>query len=222
LYRVGIVGLGRIGFEFEDSHFIAYRNNPNTQIVFLYDCNLEKARWRGYGSITDEVDIVSICTPPETHCELVLQFASRTKAIWCEKPIAMNLDEADKMIEVCKENNTMLQINHQRRWMRPKFKFSRGILNSGSHAFDLVNFLFKDPSIVDFEYIDTDEYIFEFNLTHPEEPLLPKALDHLVWCLETGNQSISSGEDGREALRQCLEFEELRGKNERRNSIRVI
>uniref|UniRef100_A0A6M3IJD5 Putative oxidoreductase family protein n=1 Tax=viral metagenome TaxID=1070528 RepID=A0A6M3IJD5_9ZZZZ len=198
--------------EFEDSHLNAYKNNPYISFVTL--CDRLKPDGKHHLHYLDMVqldypDIVSVCTPPETHCQIVCDIAPYVKAIWCEKPIAMNLDEADRMIEVCKENNTILQINHQRRWMRPKFKFSRGIFNSGSHAFDLVNFLFKDLSIVDFEYIDTDEYIFEFNLTHPEEPLLPKALDHLIWCLENGQPTISSGENGRRSLEQCINFQAL-------------
>ena len=47
----------------------------------------------------DDVDLVSVVTPPATHMEIVLAALDRGKAVLCEKPMAMNADEAKRMVE---------------------------------------------------------------------------------------------------------------------------
>ncbi len=205
-YTAGVIGLGRIGYEWVDSHYNTYHSHPRISKVITCD-TIKPADYKDYMEMVcnNELDIVSVCTPPETHCKIVCNIAPFVRAIYCEKPIATTLEDADKMIMECHSCDTVLQVNHQRRFLRPKFRFSRGILNSGTHAFDAINFYFKDPSLVDFEYIDCDDYIFEFKFTGT--PSVPKeAINHLIDCIENHHESISSGETARESLRQCLEM----------------
>ena len=63
-------------------------------------------------------DLVIISTHPELHCEMVegCAAASSTKAIICEKPMALSLDECDRMIAACEQADVLLQVNHNRRW----------------------------------------------------------------------------------------------------------
>lgn len=218
-YRAGIIGLGRIGFEFEDSHKNAYLQCPQTYLVALCDNDIHKFTPFDQGFLyenymdmvrNENLDIVSVCTPPETHCQIVCDIAPYVKGIYAEKPIATTLEDADRMIETCHKHGVILQINHQRRWKTPHFRFSRGILNNGSHVYDLINQLFRDDVKVIVEYVDTEEYIFELDCTELNELLIPKGLEHLIYCIETGKQSISSGEEAREALKLCLEFQKLK------------
>ncbi len=217
LYRTAVIGCGKIGATWSDSHRVIYQQCARTELVALCDIDLWKIPW-GYQEYTDymdmvtneKLDIVSVCTPPETHCQIVCDIAPFVKGIYCEKPIATTLEDADKMIEVCRKHNVVLQVNHQRRFYKPVFTFSRGILNSGSHAFDLVNYLFKPEIEVDFTYIDTNEYRFELDCIHEHKSHVPvEAVEHLIECIETNKQNKSSGEDAREALRQCLELQEI-------------
>jgi len=173
-YRAGIVGLGRIGVEFEDCHLSAYRDCPRTELVMLCDSNEEKVKlWQGYEIMPFEVysdymqavksmnlDIVSICTPPETHCKIVCDIAPFVKALYCEKPIAMNRSECFLIAEACQRNHTILQVNHQRRFINPVFYYSRGIMNTGTHMFDLLGMLNPDISVID---IIKAEKIGDFN-----------------------------------------------------------
>ena len=142
LYRAGIIGCGRIGVEFEDSHAGAYMDCPDTELVGLYDLQLKRAeRWawtysvwhitpdyynavfENYINLAQHCDMVSVCTPVETHCQIVCDIAPYVKAIYCEKPMATTLEECDEMIKACKKHNVILQINHQRRFSRPQFRF---------------------------------------------------------------------------------------------------
>jgi hypothetical protein len=173
--------------------------------------------------VQEGIDIVSVCTPPETHKKIVCDIAPFVKAIYCEKPIALTLEDADAMIKCCHYHGTILQINHQRRFINPKVRFSRGVLNTGTHLFDLLRKTYGDPitilptgnallpdcSICEIEEVKTDEPIFEFDLTRSKEPMIIKGVSHLVDCLLTGCKNKSSGEDGREALRLALDFKEI-------------
>ena len=54
-------------------------------------------------------EIVSICTPPESHRELVdaALASSSVRAIWCEKPLSTSLDEAEAMVAACRERGAI-------------------------------------------------------------------------------------------------------------------
>ena len=69
--------------------------------------------------VTERPDIVSICTWPPLHAELTeLAFANGVKAVWCEKPMAVHLTEADRMVDAANAAGGVLVINHQRRFVQ--------------------------------------------------------------------------------------------------------
>ena len=137
-YRVGIIGCGRIGSLLEEdplrgkpcTHAGAYNQHSDTDIVAA--CDIDRKRLKAFGKRwnvktiyedyrnmleKENLDIVSIATWTHLHCQIVLDAAqSDVKGIYCEKPIALNLDEANLMLESCKRYNTKLVINHERRW----------------------------------------------------------------------------------------------------------
>ncbi|MCL2895058.1 Gfo/Idh/MocA family protein [Brenneria tiliae] len=62
-----------------------------------------------------DVDVVIISANNNQHCNLVIQAAQAGKDIICEKPVAMNLEELDKMIAVTDESGVKFTVHHQRR-----------------------------------------------------------------------------------------------------------
>lgn len=138
MYKVGIIGCGRIASEFEDdpsrehpcTHAGAYSAVPQTEVACASDTDkakLEKfaKKWRVRKLYTDyremlskeNLDIISVCTYPETHSQITIDAArSGVKAIFCEKPMATSTQEARKMVAVCKKHGVQLTINHSRRW----------------------------------------------------------------------------------------------------------
>jgi predicted dehydrogenase len=50
-----------------------------------------------------EIDIIDICTPNDSHCAIAVAAARAGKAILCEKPVARNLNEAQRMVSAVKE-----------------------------------------------------------------------------------------------------------------------
>lgn len=189
MYNVGIVGCGGIASGFEDdplrehpcTHAGAYSAIPQTKIVCASDISrpkLEKfsKRWgihRLYTSYKEmlsqeKLDLVSVCTPPDTHCQIVTDTArSGVDAIFCEKPIATSGQEARKMINACKKNGVHLAVNHSRRWdmnyqqiRRMLLKkelgeivkingcYSSGLSVMGTHMIDLLEYFCGDVAKV--------------------------------------------------------------------------
>lgn len=62
-----------------------------------------------------DIDAVYICTTNETHAPLTLQAAAAGKHVLCEKPMAMNLDDARTMMTSCRDAGVVLGINHHLR-----------------------------------------------------------------------------------------------------------
>ncbi|WP_299013658.1 Gfo/Idh/MocA family oxidoreductase [uncultured Polaribacter sp.] len=113
----GIIGLGRIANKFatdlasiKDAELVAVaaRNQENAN-SFADKYNVDKA----YGSYADlakdaNVDAVYIATPHSFHKEHSILCLQHKKAVLCEKPFAMNLQEVEEMIAVAKANNVLL------------------------------------------------------------------------------------------------------------------
>ncbi|MFH0831780.1 MAG: Gfo/Idh/MocA family oxidoreductase [archaeon] len=152
-YRAAIIGLGRMGSltnyinpQLNEiwTHAGAYKNCDRTELVAACDILDEKIEFfeRLWGKVNfyknykemlskEKLDVVSICTWPKRHHEMVLEsIKSGVKAIYCEKPISLCLNEADEMIRTAEKNNSILGINFQRRWDSKYIKV-RKMLNSG-------------------------------------------------------------------------------------------
>ena len=117
--NVGIIGCGMMG----KVHSVAYSGLRNVNVKAVASLSREQSlECAGLTSsktytveeiFTDDgIDIVSICTPTDTHRDLVVEAAKNKKHVFCEKPIAHTLKDAQEMVEVCKENCVSLGVNH--------------------------------------------------------------------------------------------------------------
>lgn len=64
----------------------------------------------------DEIDLVIIATPPNSHAALSLQMLAGNKHVVCEKPLALNHAETDRMLEMAEKMNVHLSCHQNRRW----------------------------------------------------------------------------------------------------------
>ena len=222
MLKAGVIGCGFIGADSPDSHMKGYQECPDIILMALCDSDLtripypERGEYEEYTDymqmvismqtvLSEKLDIVSVCTPTKTHARIVTDIAPYVKAINCEKPIAESVADADEMIRVCKEYGVILQVNHQRRFSQPVFRWSRGYVHNGTHV---VDFLRQIGALgkVRLEYIDTQDYIFELDIhTNPAKNRLTlRGIEHLITCVKEGRESISSGWEARETLRLLL------------------
>lgn len=75
----------------------------------------------------DDIDAICVGTPPHLHEEMVIKAAKAGKHVMCEKPIAINLNEADRMIEACKEAGVKLGVIFMYRFMDEAVKIKKAI-----------------------------------------------------------------------------------------------
>lgn len=137
-FRAGVIGLGRIGSTFEDDPKRVHPCTHAGALAVMDDVELVsgaarsvsstekfKTKWNLKNVYTDYVemitkeklDIVGIATNPETHAEIVEKIAGLgVKGILCEKPLALSLEDADKMIKACHEHGVVLMTMHNRRF----------------------------------------------------------------------------------------------------------
>jgi len=117
IYKWGIIGCGKIAHKFAEDLMTI----PNASLHAVASRNLKKAKDFGtiyqvfscYGSYEEivanpEVDIIYIATPHVFHYENTLMCLEHKKAVLCEKPFAMNLQQVEKMIATSKHHNTFL------------------------------------------------------------------------------------------------------------------
>jgi len=79
----------------------------------------------------EKLDIVSICTWPHLHSQMVIDSArAGVKAIHCEKPMSNTWGGAKRMFEECERRGVQLTFNHQRRFGKP-FRLAKDLLKSG-------------------------------------------------------------------------------------------
>lgn len=64
----------------------------------------------------EDIDAVLIATPPYLHAEQTVAAAQAGKHVFCEKPMALSLEECDRMIEACRKNNVNLMVGQVLRY----------------------------------------------------------------------------------------------------------
>ncbi|MCH2321829.1 MAG: Gfo/Idh/MocA family oxidoreductase [SAR202 cluster bacterium] len=110
-YRVGLIGCGLSG----TTHARAYNENPSTVVVAAVDpdqANLDQfcqrfdsvQGYRTYDEMfaNEDLDIVAPVLPVSINADAVVAAAKAgVSAIFCEKPIAASLQDADRMVEAC-------------------------------------------------------------------------------------------------------------------------
>jgi predicted dehydrogenase len=130
--NVGLVGYGFMG----RTHSNAYRKAPNFfdlpyKPVLKTVCGLEAdqakafAQQWGYESYTtnwkevvedEKIDVVDICVPNNVHAEIAIACAKAGKAICCEKPLALNVAQAQEMVDAVEKAGVpnLVSFNYRR------------------------------------------------------------------------------------------------------------
>ncbi|MBN2460190.1 MAG: Gfo/Idh/MocA family oxidoreductase [Candidatus Cloacimonetes bacterium] len=134
--KFGLIGCGRISAK----HFEAFRQIKNAQIIACCDIIQAKARQaarefdipRTYSNYLEMLekeilDAVIICTPSGLHPEMGVTAANRKINVVTEKPMAIDLESADKLINTCENNDVKLFVVKQNRLNPPVQLLKRAI-----------------------------------------------------------------------------------------------
>ena len=77
-----------------------------------------------------DIDVVDVCSPGYTHAPIVLRAAAAKKILFCEKPLANTLTEAQQMLEAAQKNNCVHMICHNYR-RAPAVSLARNLIEQG-------------------------------------------------------------------------------------------
>jgi myo-inositol 2-dehydrogenase/D-chiro-inositol 1-dehydrogenase len=119
--KIGIIGTGYMG----GTHAGLYARNERTEVHAVYDIKPERmesvSRQTGAKSmengeqVIESCDAIVVTTPNVRHTELTIAAANAGKAVFSEKPMATNLEEAAAVLEASK-NAKVFQVGHNRRF----------------------------------------------------------------------------------------------------------
>jgi UDP-N-acetylglucosamine 3-dehydrogenase len=125
--RVGIIGAGRMAYW----HLKGYQKLKGVEIAGIVGqtrSNIEKLQRKfkishGYTDYREmlekqKLDAVNVTTPTYTHCPIVVDSLRAGCHVLCEKPMAMNLDEADRMIQAERESGKIIMLGFSQRFYK--------------------------------------------------------------------------------------------------------
>ncbi|AKD97042.1 MULTISPECIES: Gfo/Idh/MocA family oxidoreductase [Rhodococcus] len=155
---VGLIGAGWIGRFHGES--VALRI-PGTRLVAVADpapgaaASLIERVSPDARAYTDALELIAdptveavlISTPASTHTDLVVAAAEAGKHVFCEKPMALTLEDADRAIGACAANNVALQVGFNRRFAAD-FTAAHDVITAGGIGTpQLLRSLTRDPGI---------------------------------------------------------------------------
>lgn len=180
-YKAAVIGLGQIGLTYDfdpkrerpSSHVLAYTLHPAITLVAAADARKKQEQVlsklapgvKFYQSMSEllqnnEIDIISICTPPSHHLSAIQHILqnSAAKIIFCEKPLVSSLAEVTQLKQLLQNTGCLIIPNLSRRWnsgmtrvkdtvssgkygqlQKIHVRYTRGIFNTGAHIFDLLH-----------------------------------------------------------------------------------
>jgi len=152
MVSIGIVGLGFMGM----THYRGIQKVRGAKVGAICTRNKKKLEgdWRGIrgnfgepGGMEDlskigkfetiealladpQIDLVDICLPTDQHCDVAIRAMRAGKHVLVEKPIALQLKDADRMVRVSEETGNMLMVAHVLPFF-PEFAYVKEVIDSG-------------------------------------------------------------------------------------------
>ncbi|APX68639.1 MULTISPECIES: inositol 2-dehydrogenase [unclassified Brucella] len=171
--RLALLGAGRIG----KVHAGAIASDRRARLVAVADANEDAAKAiadasgaqvRSIDEIerASDVDAVLICTPTNTHADLIERFARAGKAVFCEKPIDLDIARVHACLAVIRETGAKVMLGFNRRF-DPHFVAVRKAIDDGRIGkVEMVTITSRDPGAPPADYIKVSGGIFRDMTIH--------------------------------------------------------
>lgn len=171
--RFAVLGAGRIG----QVHASAISSVEGAELVAVFDVFEDAAEsvQKKYGcdirtieeiAGSDDVDAVAICTPTDTHADLIEQFARAGKAVFCEKPIDLSVARVQQCLKTVDETGATLMVGFNRRF-DPHFGALKSAIDAGRIGrVEMVTITSRDPGAPPISYIERSGGIFRDMTIH--------------------------------------------------------
>jgi myo-inositol 2-dehydrogenase/D-chiro-inositol 1-dehydrogenase len=200
--RVGLIGAGRIA----SIHAETLAGHPEVETLTIFDPIREAAKGLAaqHGATVVEseeillggADAIVIASPTDTHVDYLVAAAESGLPAFCEKPIALTVEETDRAIAAIHKAGISVQIGFQRRF-DSAYRAARDLVSSGQLG-DLlmVTAHTHDPAPPPEEYIGRSGGVFKDMLIHDIDALRFVSGTELATVYATGsNHTMSVFED---------------------------
>ena len=189
--RFGLLGAGRIG----KVHAKAVSADANAVLVAVADAMpaAAEAIAKQYGCevrtieailAAKDIDAVVICTPTDTHADLIEKFVKAGKAVFCEKPIDLSLARVKTCLEVVRAAKGTLMVGFNRRF-DPHFAAVKAEIAKGSIGeVEMITITSRDPGAPPVDYIKRSGGIFRDMTIHD--------FDMARWLLDEDVTEVSA------------------------------
>jgi len=168
--RCAVIGLGRLGYW----HAVNVKTKiQSAELVYICDRNEELAKkvsieldvpnfTTNPSDIfsNDRIEAVIIASPTSTHFELLKEAAFSNKAVFVEKPLVSNLDEAKEIFAIMKRHNTICQVGFMRRFDPAYAEAKKRILRGDIGKPIYFRGISRDPASPPEEFIKNSGGIF--------------------------------------------------------------
>jgi myo-inositol 2-dehydrogenase / D-chiro-inositol 1-dehydrogenase len=150
--RVGVIGVGRIG--------LVHDAREDTAREIAGELGVATAADAAELLAAADVDAVAICTSTDTHADLIVAAARAGKAIFCEKPVSLDLAEVDRALAAVDEAGVPFQIGFNRRFDPAHAAVAAAVADGTVGEPHLVRISSRDPAPPPLSYVRTSGGIF--------------------------------------------------------------
>ena len=172
--RIGVLGCGRIGVM--HAEMLAGRV-PGAELAGVYDvvgrAAAEVADRLGVGAaasaeelLDSGIDAVAICTSTDTHPELIVAAAGAGLAVFCEKPISLDLDDIDSAVAAVDKAGVLLQVGFNRRFDPSHAAVREAVAVGALGELHLVRITSRDPAPPPRDYLARSGGLFYDTTIH--------------------------------------------------------
>jgi myo-inositol 2-dehydrogenase/D-chiro-inositol 1-dehydrogenase len=174
MLEIAVIGAGRIG----QIHARNVARHPGAHLRWITDVNRAAAETLAKdlgaqvadtaGRAIDDkaVDAVVICSPTDTHAELIEAAAKAGKAIFCEKPIDLSLERVDRCLETVRKAGVTMMIGFNRRFDASFAAVHEGIRAGKIGKLETLIITSRDPGPPPIGYIKQSGGLFRDMMIH--------------------------------------------------------
>jgi myo-inositol 2-dehydrogenase/D-chiro-inositol 1-dehydrogenase len=171
---VGVIGAGRIGRLHAE---LLARRIPGASVGAVYDvhhpcavdvaADLDVPAAASVEEILDaDIDAVAVCSSADTHVELMVAAAEAGKAIFCEKPVSLDLAELDRGLQAVRRAGVPFQVGFNRRFDPGHASVAEAVATGRIGDPHLVRISSRDPEPPPLAYVRTSGGLFLDMMIH--------------------------------------------------------
>jgi myo-inositol 2-dehydrogenase/D-chiro-inositol 1-dehydrogenase len=172
--RVGLIGAGRIGRLHAE---LLARRVPGAAVGIVHDVHrpfaVDLARELGVPVAADvdevlgsDVDAVAVCSSADTHVDLMVAAAEAGKAVFCEKPVSLDLEELERGLDAIESHGVPFQVGFNRRFDPAHASVQEAVAAGQIGEPHLVRISSRDPEPPSLEYVRTSGGLFLDMMIH--------------------------------------------------------